>query len=82
MEHEKWCKHCESHHPSTNEYWEFRSGKPYRCKAYRKQKYHGDGGKERAQKYWREMSFEKKMEILEKKRLRYQASKTRKKVDK
>jgi len=52
METMKWCKHCEVHHPTTSEYWEFRKERPYRCKAWRRKQYHELGGKEKAADKW------------------------------
>jgi hypothetical protein len=57
---EKYCKHCEIHHPLTNEHWEFtREGVPFRCKEHRRNTYQ-EQGKQKAADYWRNLTPEQR----------------------
>lgn len=65
---EKFCKHCQVHHPITKEFWEFtKDGAPFRCKAYRRRKYLEEG-KERAADYWKNLSPEQRAQKAARKR--------------
>ena len=57
---EKYCKHCEIHHPLTNDHWEFtREGVPFRCKEHRRRTYQ-EKGKQKAADYWRNLTPEQR----------------------
>lgn len=65
---EKYCKHCQSHHPLTKEHWEFtKEGVAFRCKAYRKRKYLEEG-KDKAAEYWRTLTADQRAEKASRKR--------------